>query len=91
MTSAARNDAQGQNGDDQGPNGSEQQETGLGRLALELDGRGEALTLHLDRRGFRRLLKALETLAEGGLAQDVRTSGRGSRGRIRRLTLRLER
>lgn len=88
MTSAAQSDHRdnGQGRDDGSP-----EESGLGRLALELSGRGDEVTVQLDRRGFRRLLRALETLAEGGVAQEVRTSGRGSRGRIRRLTLRLER
>lgn len=53
-----------------------QKKTPRGKARFEIEGDGKALSVHLDRPGFRRLLETLERLAETGEAQGFEKSGR---------------
>lgn len=50
-----------------------------GRVQFEIEGDGRTLAVHVDRKGFRRLVETLERLAETGREQRFEKSGR-SRG-----------
>lgn len=50
-----------------------------GKVRFDIDEDGKMLAVHLDRRGFRRLLETLERLAATGSAQRLEKSGRARR------------
>lgn len=50
-----------------------------GRVQFEIGDDGSTLAVHVDRKGFRRLVETLERLAESGREQRFEKSGR-SRG-----------
>ena len=52
-----------------------------GRVRFEMQANEQALAVHLDRQGFRRLLQTLEQLAQTGGQQIFERSGRQRRGR----------
>ena len=56
-------------------------EGALGRAQFIVRADDEALEVRLDRLGFRRLLRTLETLAKDGGKQEFRQSGKQRRGR----------
>ncbi len=60
---------------------SRQESAGRASFEIEVDQR--ALTINLDRAGFRRLLQTLERLAETGETQAFERSGRRQRRRGR--------
>ncbi len=51
-----------------------------GKARFEMAREGETLSVHLDRKGFRRLLDTLERLAETGEPQTFEKSGRAGSG-----------
>lgn len=50
-----------------------------GRVSFEASPEGESVAVYVDRPGFRRLLRTLERLAEGGEKQRFERSGRRRR------------
>jgi|GEM_PF-4978772 len=51
-----------------------------GRAQFEIQGDGKTLAVHVDRKGFRRLVETLERLAETGRQQRFERSGRARPG-----------
>lgn len=58
----------------------------LGRVWFEIQGDDQALAVHVDRQGFRRLLQTLEQLAETSQLQTFERSGRGRRKAVQAAT-----
>lgn len=59
---------------------SERKKLPRGRVQFQIEGDGASLAVHLDRKGFRRLLDTLERLAETEEIQTFDKSGRRMTG-----------